>query len=69
MPASRLRRLDPQRFASVLLYARGSTSFAYARTRRRDALVSADAGEAEFWSLVEEAMLSLLSCPDATTPN
>jgi hypothetical protein len=71
MPADQLPRPDPQRFAAVLLYARGCASLAFAEARRRAALASADAAKARFWSSVKQAILSLLPpCPvDTIKPN
>jgi hypothetical protein len=51
---------DPWRVAAVLLYARGVGSPAYVRERLTKALTRSDPSDAEFWAMVEAAVLTLL---------
>lgn len=70
MPDNRpgVPRGDPLRLAAVLLYARHHAAGAYAEDRRRQALNAANATAAEYWSLVAEALLTMIpvenSCRD-----
>jgi hypothetical protein len=59
---------DAQRFAAVLLYARGGAAAAYAEARRADAVARADRDAAEYWSSVETALLAMISSSDASSP-
>jgi hypothetical protein len=48
----------------MLLYARGLTSGAYAEERRREAIAVSDKRGAEYWSLVEQAVLAMMARTD-----
>jgi len=63
-----LPRVDAQRLAAVLLYARGPASAAYAEARRGDAVGRADRDAAEYWSSVQAVLLPTISSSDASSP-
>jgi hypothetical protein len=67
--SQKLPQQDHARFAAVLLYARGSTSAAYAEERRSEAIARADAAAASYWAQVQQVLLAMLPVPCGGGPN